>query len=341
MDINTTLEGKVYTNQFERTTLQKTVKNYQNGKYKIPTYQRKAGVWGKQMKENLIGTLFNTHGIIPPLLFIERTGLEGTYYNICDGLQRIHTITQFFNDKVKVPRYVKKFGGLTASQIKDSYPIVYNTLCERPFDINIIKGDLTGEDEILIFIQQQEGERLTLGEKVFANNGMLKNTIKELIEHPIFTKDLKIYHTRCTDYAIAMYIRLILDYTCDYDKVWDFRNNTVIRYMQENPDDQTLAVYKKELTTILDFIHKNYKHYYHYNTSKLGRGLFIQLFLLCLNNYNAEKNELNMDEDKFRQFLVTLSDCQTDACVNFRNTMRSMNKVKANSLNLIRQWEDY
>src|SRR5690606_23469583 len=68
-----------------------------------PPYQRKS-VWGPKKKQNLLDSLIRRY-YIPKLVIREvRLSEAETVNEVIDGQQRINTVQDFFENKIKLPK---------------------------------------------------------------------------------------------------------------------------------------------------------------------------------------------------------------------------------------------
>ena len=84
-------------------------------KYKVDlTYQRPVGAWSREDNACLIDTILR--GEPMPLFFLNYNTSEDIFY-VVDGQQRLHAITQFHQNKVKLS---KKFSDETRKKMSDA-----------------------------------------------------------------------------------------------------------------------------------------------------------------------------------------------------------------------------
>ncbi|MCG2714388.1 MAG: DUF262 domain-containing protein [Candidatus Omnitrophica bacterium] len=151
-----------------------------------PDFQRPA-VWGLGQKQLLIDTILREYDV--PKLYWRKTGNKPDMYDVVDGQQRLRAIWDFFDGKFKLPKNADPIDDFDIAGCK------YENLPDElrmhvdiyPLDIVIIEE--TDEEEVReMFLRLQNGTTLKAQEKRNAFPGKMRDFVRELAQHPFFTK---------------------------------------------------------------------------------------------------------------------------------------------------------
>ena len=98
------MRAKKYKRTSTNTTISIFCEQNSLGKYNYePPYQRDYNVWDDDQKSFLIDTIMKNFPMPP--IFLQQIIEKGkTTYDVIDGKQRLNTIIDFVNDKVRLPR---------------------------------------------------------------------------------------------------------------------------------------------------------------------------------------------------------------------------------------------
>jgi hypothetical protein len=171
-------------------------------KYKVDyTYQRPRGVWSPEDRQCLIDTILKSEPM--PSFFVNFDSANGIYY-VVDGQQRLDTISQFHQNKIKLNRkfsgdeeHGKTFNG--DSPISDEQRSAFLN-----YDLRFwILEDYNDERVRMIFSRLQRGKPLTLGERLNAKPGSIVDRMREIAEHPFMKASIGVTKARYGNYPDA------------------------------------------------------------------------------------------------------------------------------------------
>jgi len=155
-----------------------------------PDYQRPA-VWSKQQKQLLIDTILRGYDI--PKLYWRQISKQPNKYEVVDGQQRLRAIWEFMEGRFSLPAdkdpingcdvsgnyYNGDGGNILPDEIRQDFDI---------YSLDIIIISESNEEEVReMFLRLQNGTTLKAQEKRNAMPGNMRDYIKNLVTHPIFT----------------------------------------------------------------------------------------------------------------------------------------------------------
>lgn len=167
---------------------------YNQGKLNLnPPYQRKS-VWRNKDKQFFLDTVFNNYPC--PAIYIQKE-TDGNYvtrFNVVDGKQRLNTVIEFFNNKIRLPHFGddrldnKKWSEINDDAFKKKF-VNYSFTVETLDSI-----DYAGWNTVF--------DRLNRNAKTLSNqelrharfNGWLVNRAEQEAEQP-FWKEIKLSST--------------------------------------------------------------------------------------------------------------------------------------------------
>lgn len=151
-----------------------------------PDFQRPA-VWTNSQKQLLVDTILRDYDI--PKLYWKKTGEKPDTYDVVDGQQRLRAIWDFFDGKFALPK--------DADPI-DAFDVAGDKYCDLPDDLrmkfdvyalDVVVLEHGDEDEVReMFLRLQNGTSLKAQEKRNAYPGRMRDFVRELSQHPFFTK---------------------------------------------------------------------------------------------------------------------------------------------------------
>jgi len=151
-----------------------------------PDFQRPA-VWSLGQKQLLIDTILRGYDI--PKLYWRKTSKSPEKYEVVDGQQRLRTIFEFHAGEFALPKDADDIDGVVVAKLK--YEDLPEDLRLRfdNYDLDVIVLSDTSEDEVReMFLRLQNGTTLKAQEKRNAMPGKMRTFIKDLAEHPFFTR---------------------------------------------------------------------------------------------------------------------------------------------------------
>jgi hypothetical protein len=174
---------------------------YENREYiEYPEFQREPTVWVPKRKQLLIDSMLV--GLDIPKIYLfspdndeycppgmkDAKGNQVHYYDCVDGQQRIVSVIEFFDGKLRLE---------DGRFWKDLLPPEQKNLLNYEFTIALIK-EASDDDLRLLFLRLQLGAPLVVGEKLKVLKGDMRNFVFEVgVNHPFFVK-LTIQNRRYT-----------------------------------------------------------------------------------------------------------------------------------------------
>lgn len=166
-----------------------------------PDYQRPA-VWTTAQKQLLMDTIVRGYDI--PKLYLRQVSNNPQKYEVVDGQQRLRAIFEFIKGEFRLPKNIDPVLGLDIQNMKyEELPIEIRTEFDvYPLDIIVI--DNAEEEEIReMFLRLQNGTTLKAQEKRNAMPGNMRDFIKDLTNHNIFTDSVKFSNVRYSHDHVA------------------------------------------------------------------------------------------------------------------------------------------
>ncbi|MFT4253823.1 MAG: DUF262 domain-containing protein [Caulobacter sp.] len=174
-----------------------------------PSYQRPGGIWNTSNKQLFIDSLFNKFDV--PKFYFHYVGDTGgnIEYAIIDGRQRLETIWSFMEDEFRLSKDFVLFddetveiAGKKYSEIAKIYPRLITRFSSRTLDIVVVTTD---DIEFIedMFSRLNDAVPLNAAEKRNAFGGPMPRLIRDIVEHPFFTKSLPVSNSRYRHFDIA------------------------------------------------------------------------------------------------------------------------------------------
>lgn len=156
-----------------------------------PDYQRPA-VWSTAQKRLLVDTILRGYDV--PKIYLRKTGNSPEMYEVVDGQQRIRAIWEFMNGEFDLGKNADCIGDTDMSLMK------YESSDKRPglpdemrvsfdtYSLHIVILSDTDDDEVReMFLRLQNGTTLKAQEKRNALSGNMRDFVKEMSMHPLFS----------------------------------------------------------------------------------------------------------------------------------------------------------
>jgi hypothetical protein len=166
-------------------------KDYENSINPVPTYQR-TEVWKQEQKQMLMDSILRQIDI--PKIYLRKITTSKFKYEIIDGQQRMRTIWDYLNNKFPLSEeaiqlYIDNESFIIAEKTYDELDSTVQTERIHKYNLDVVIIQDASEDEIAdLFHRLNNGSPLTTAEVRNAMPGVMKNTIKELAQHPFFAK---------------------------------------------------------------------------------------------------------------------------------------------------------
>lgn len=168
-----------------------TFKEYEKDINPNPTYQRSA-VWKLDQKQLLIDSILRKIDI--PKLYLRETNSNGFTYEIIDGQQRMRALWEFLSNKYPLSEEAEHV--LIGEQLFDIAECTYDQLPSKlkverihKYTLDVVIIQQATEDEIAdLFYRLNNGTPLKPAEVRNAMPGEMTETIRQLTQHPFFSK---------------------------------------------------------------------------------------------------------------------------------------------------------
>lgn len=150
-----------------------------------PDYQRPA-VWALDQKQLLIDTILRGYDV--PKIYWRKVGANPDKYEVVDGQQRIRAVWgyqagEFAIAKNADPIAGQEVKGLKYEELPDELRLQFDT-----YNIDVVIVSDTDDDEVReMFLRLQNGTTLKAQEKRNAMPGAMRDFIKTLAEHNLFS----------------------------------------------------------------------------------------------------------------------------------------------------------
>jgi len=219
-------------------------------KYKVDlTYQRPVGAWSREDNACLIDTILR--GEPMPLFFLNYNTSEDIFY-VVDGQQRLHAITQFHQNKVKLS---KKFSDETkhGQTFSGDSPISdedREKFLNYELKIHLVE-DYDDERIRLIFSRLQRGKPLQLGERLNASAGSIVDCMREIAKHPFMAESVGVTRSRYgvyPDAARVLFYQMFNSRQMGSNELYDFFD----KHKDLNKTDRDV----KKVMTNLNFLER-------------------------------------------------------------------------------------
>lgn len=151
-----------------------------------PDFQRPA-VWSLGQKQLLIDTVLRGYDI--PKLYWRRVSKSPEKYEVVDGQQRLRALFDFHAGEFALARDADDIDGFVVA--KRTYADLPEDLRLRfdAYALDVIVLSDTSEDEVReMFLRLQNGTTLKAQEKRNAMPGKMRSFVKDLAQHPFFTR---------------------------------------------------------------------------------------------------------------------------------------------------------
>jgi hypothetical protein len=242
-----------------------------------PDYQRPA-VWTLAQKQLLIDSVLRGYDV--PKFYWRQVSKNPSRFDVVDGQQRIRAMCEYCDGKYGLPR---------DADVIDGHPIASLKYQELPFDLRIrwdtynldvVVMDDADEDETReMFLRLQNGTSLKAQEKRNAMSGNMRDFVKALANHPIFSvcgfsNSRYVYD----QVAAQMVLTELTGGPCNV------KNADLNRMYEKNTDFDSHGAKAKKCRKVLDFLYAAFPS----KTPELERFNLISLYSVAsqlLENY--------------------------------------------------------
>ena len=151
-----------------------------------PDFQRPA-VWSTGQKQVLIDTILRGYDI--PKLYWRKVSKTPEKYEVVDGQQRLRTIFEFHAGDFNLAKDADDIDGMVVTKMHYSDLPEDLRLRFDNYALDVIVLTDTSEDEVReMFLRLQNGTSLKAQEKRNAMPGKMRTFIKDLAQHPFFSR---------------------------------------------------------------------------------------------------------------------------------------------------------
>lgn len=232
-----------------------------------PDYQRPA-VWSSAQKQLLVDSILRGYDV--PKFYWRQVSKKPVKFDVVDGQQRIRAIWEFCDGKYGLPKEADEIEGNTVAGLK------YQDL---PYDLRIkwdtynldvvVMDDADEEETREMFLRLQNGTSLKAQEKRNAMPGNMRDFVKSIASHAIFsvcgfTNSRYVY-----DQVAAQMVLLELS-----GGPCNVKNADLNRMYEKNKNFDTNCVKAKKCRKVLDFLYAAFPS----KTPELERFNLISLY---------------------------------------------------------------
>lgn len=210
-----------------------------------PDYQRPA-VWSSAQKQLLIDSILRGYDV--PKFYWRK--IEKSKYDVVDGQQRIRALCDFYDGKFGLPKDADPIDGESVAGLKfaDLPHELRIALDSYPLDVVVVSD--ADEDEIReMFLRLQNGTSLKAQEKRNAMPGKMRDFVKTIASHPIFSvcgfKNARFVYDQV---AAQMVLLELSGGPCNV------KNADLTRMYEDNKDFDANGPKAKKCRRVLDFL---------------------------------------------------------------------------------------
>ncbi|WP_300021742.1 DUF262 domain-containing protein [uncultured Maribacter sp.] len=229
-----------------------TIQQYINdrNKYKVDyNYQRPNDAWSKDDKQCLVDTILKGEPV--PLFFVNYLSTEGVFY-IVDGQQRLNSISQFYDNKIKLN---KKYSGEENHGVTFNGDKGLNDKQKAQFLSYNLKfhtmEDYSDERVRLIFSRLQRGKPLQLGERLNAKPGKIVESMRQIANHEFLKYSVGVSQNR---YGVFPDAARILFYEIHGAK--QMGSGEIYNFFDTNKDLDKTNKHFRNILNVLNFLSK-------------------------------------------------------------------------------------
>lgn len=235
-----------------------------------PDYQRPA-VWSSSQKQLLIDSILRGYDV--PKFYWRQTSKKPTQFDVVDGQQRIRAIWAYCSGEFGLPKDADPIDGfdvkgLKHEQLPHDLRIKWDT-----YNLDVVEMNDADEDETReMFLRLQNGTSLKAQEKRNARPGNMRDFVRALASHPIFsvcgfTNSRFVYD----QVAAQMVLTELSGCPCNV------KNTDLNKMYERNKDFDPNGAKAKKCRRVLDFLYDAFPS----KTPELERFNLISLYGLA------------------------------------------------------------
>lgn len=151
-----------------------------------PDFQRPA-VWSTAQKRLLIDTILREYDV--PKMYWRKVGEKPDRYDVVDGQQRLRAIWSYVDGEFALATDTESVNGIPIAgckyeELSDDLKIQF-----AQYTLDVVVLEDTDEDEVReMFLRLQNGSSLKAQEKRNAMPGKMREFVRQLTAHPLFTR---------------------------------------------------------------------------------------------------------------------------------------------------------
>lgn len=292
-------------------SISKILKMFQDGKIKLPDYQRD-DVWPNTKRAILNETVLEYGANQVPEITLRQT--EDDTYELVDGRQRVTSLKRFTeNDFKLLGSYHQEFKGC---YFKDFPKLLQNAFLSNNIKVKI-GIDMSYEDAVSYFVRiNSSGVNVTNGERIHAmQRTLFMQDIKNLIKHPVWDNVGMIRNHAEYEYVSKM-VLFERDKGLGDDLINIYSDEALITEIELCSGHSLPKSTIKSVEKTFDFLNKIFVK----NHCSLTIRPFLALFIYV----NKNLDELNVsDFGEFISGLYSRMENQSPNTNNFFTTMKN------------------
>ena len=291
-----------------------------------PDYQRPA-VWSSSQKQLLVDSILRGYDV--PKFYWRQVSKKPVSYDVVDGQQRIRAICEFCDGKYGLPKDADPIDGFDVKGIKhDALPHELRIKWDT-YNLDIVVMDGSDEDETReMFLRLQNGTSLKAQEKRNAMPGNMRDFVKTLSTHPLFSVCGFSNSRYVYDQVAAQMVLVELS-----GGPCNVKNADLNRMYENNKDFDPNGVKARKCRRVLDFLYTAFPN----KTPELERFNLISLYGMAsqlLESYVVKDRAAALSEwflafESYRRAQDTLSsdDADNEMVVYHEKTSHSTDAV--------------
>lgn len=268
-----------------------SVCGYKNRIDTNPDFQRPA-VWSLGQKQLLIDTVLRGYDI--PKLYWRKISKTPEKYEVVDGQQRLRTIFEFHAGEFSLAKDADDIDGVVVAKMH--YDDLPEDLLHRfdNYDLDVIVLTDTSDDEVReMFLRLQNGTSLKAQEKRNAMPGKMRTFIKDLAQHPFFSR-CNFANSRFThDLVAAQMTAIELN-----GGPCHVRNANLNAMYEAHQDFDAASLKARKIRRVLEFLAQTFTE----KTPELERYSVVSLYALV--SHCLEKYSMQGQKDALREWFI-------------------------------------
>ncbi len=232
-----------------------------------PDYQRPA-VWSSSQKQLLIDSILRGYDV--PKFYWRQTSKKPPKFDVVDGQQRIRAIWDFCSGEFGLPKDADPIDSYDVKGLKyESLPFELRIKWDT-YNLDVVEMNDADEDETReMFLRLQNGTSLKAQEKRNAMPGNMRDFVRTLASHPIFSVCGFSNSRFVYDQVAAQMVLLELS-----GAPCNVKNADLNRMYEKNKDFDQNGIKAKKCRKVLDFLYSAFPN----KTPELERFNMISLY---------------------------------------------------------------